>query len=192
MYPYSPTLAPETPYHSYLDGVTTQNGNDENNEVETHVQAILGELEQLSPEIQLAVYSRLLNGLAAKLTAAVVTKAVTAARVDQQASGKSKATTARSSGAGKASGRQTKTEEPPRANSMLRQLNDATDPYEAWDRFGANAAQVLDVLREEPAGALEAMLSHRNMPPGPKPRSKSREKIAENIALRLEEHFRGN
>lgn len=192
MYPYSPTLAPETPDLSYLEEATVQNGNDGANETETHVQAILAELEQLSPEIQLAVYSRLLSGLAAKLTAAVVTKAIAAARVDQQTPAKPKATASRSGGAGKAGGRQSKTEAPPRANSLLRQLNDAADPIEAWERFGANAAQVFDVLREEPAGMLEAMRSHRNMPPGPKPRSKSREKIAQNIALRLEDHFKGN
>ena len=50
---------------------------------------------------------------------------------------------------------------------------------------------MFDVLREEPTGLLNAMLSHRNMPPGTKPKSKAREKLAEAIAVRLEQHYVG-
>jgi len=192
VYPHSPTLTPDAPELSYFDDAGAQNRNDGNSEIERHVQAILGELEQLPPETQVAVYSRLLNGLATKLTSAVVTKSIAAAKVDQSAPAKPKVTSARSGGA-KASGRRkTPVDDVPRADSMLRQLNDATDPIEAWDRFGGSAAQLFDVLKEEPTGVLEAMLRHRNMPPGTATRSKSREKLAENIAVRLEQHFRGN
>jgi hypothetical protein len=73
----------------------------------------------------------------------------------------------------------------------LRQLSDPEDPVEAWQRFGGSAAQLFQVLKGEPTGLLEAMLTHRNMPTGPKPRGKSREKLAENIAVRLEQQYRG-
>jgi hypothetical protein len=74
---------------------------------------------------------------------------------------------------------------------MLRQLNDPTDPIEAWRRFGGSAAQLLEVLRYEPVGVLERMVNHPNMPVGPKPKGKSAEKLAENISLRLEQYFLG-
>jgi hypothetical protein len=73
----------------------------------------------------------------------------------------------------------------------LRQLSDPEDPVEAWQRFGGSAAQLFQVLKGEPTGLLEAMLTHRNMPTGPKPRGKSCEKLAENIAVRLEQQYRG-
>jgi hypothetical protein len=108
-----------------------------------------------------------------------------AAKVDQQAA-KTKASTRKS-----ASSSKNAKEDVPRADSLLRQLADPVDPVEAWRRFGGSAAQLFDVLKGEPTGILEAMLTHRNMPAGPKPRGKSREKLAENIAVRLEQQYRG-
>ncbi|MEO7001476.1 MAG: hypothetical protein ABI068_06720 [Ktedonobacterales bacterium] len=150
------------------------------------MQAILTELEELPSDVQLAVYTRLLSGLTNKLTSTLVKNALAAAKVDQQTP-KPKGTIRKATSAGQ----KATTESVPRANSMLRQLNDPFDPIEAWRRFGGSAAEMLDVLREEPQGVLEAMLRHHNMPPGPKPRGKSREKLAEAIALRLEQQFRG-
>lgn len=122
----------------------------------------------------------------------MVTKSIAAAKVDQAAAAKPKAGASRNNGAGLSSRKSARTADVPRADSLLRQLNDATDPVEAWERFGGSAAQLFDVLKEESTGVLEAMLRRPNMPPGPKTRAKSREKLAENIALRLEKHFLGD
>jgi hypothetical protein len=157
------------------------------NEVELQVQRILVEVEQLPGEVQAALLVRLVNGLASKVTPAIASKAVTAARTEALPT-RSKV----NSGKLRTSTRATSSEpDVPRPDSQLRLLKDPTDPVEAWERFGGSAAQLFDVLREEPAGVLEAMLSHRRMPLGPKPRGKSREKIAEAIAVRMEQHFRG-
>jgi len=153
--------------------------------VEEQVQSILIQLENLAPDIQLAVCSRLLSGLATKLTAAQAKNAIAAAKVDQHAP-KAKASTRKG-----ATPRKNAKDDVPRADSLLRQLADPEDPAEAWQRFGGSAAQLFDALKGEPTGILEAMLAHRNMPSGPKPRGKSREKLAENIAVRLEQKYRG-
>lgn len=178
MYPYSSTTLAET--------AEVSQGEAHQDAVEAQVQIILSELELLPAEVQLAVYTRLLNGLTAKLTSAVVSKAITAAKTDT-GSDRKKA----GGGRGRSASRATANSDVPRADSLLRQLNDSTDPIEAWQRFGGSAADVFDVLKQEPTGALEAMLAHRNMPTGRKPRGKSREKLAEAIAERLERHFRG-
>ena len=174
-----------TPAEPAADTMTLDPAQDAENAIEAQVQSILGELEQLPADVQLAVYTRLLNGLASKLTAAVVGKAVTAAKVD------SLATKAKPASKGRTAGRKAAVDEGPRQNSLLRQLNDPTDPVEAWNRFGGSAAQLLEVLRLEPTGVLEAMLTHRHMPAGPKPKGKSREKLAEAIAVRMEQSYRG-
>jgi hypothetical protein len=155
----------------------------EHDVVEIQVRHVLSEIEALSPEAQVALYERLLSGLASKLTAAITSKSLAAAQnagaIGAKASGR-KASTAR-----------TTKMEVPRAESMLRQLNDPTDPVEAWHRFGGSAAQLLEVLRYEPTGVLEAMVNHPNMPAGPKPKGKSAAKLAENISLRLEQYYLG-
>lgn len=156
------------------------------NAIEAQVQYILTELEQLPPDLQVAVYTRLLNGLASKLTAAVVGKAITAAKVEPSAANPKAASKGRTSARKAAT-----VDNVPRADSLLRQLIDPTDPIEAWNRFGGSAAQLFEVLRLEPTGVLEAMLTHRHMPGGPKPRGKSREKLAEAIAMRMEQVYRG-
>jgi hypothetical protein len=74
---------------------------------------------------------------------------------------------------------------------MLRQLNDPTVPIEAWRRIGGSVAQMLEVLRYEPGGVLERIVDHPNTTAGPKPRGMSAKKLAENISLRLEQHFLG-
>jgi DNA-directed RNA polymerase specialized sigma24 family protein len=59
------------------------NGNEvdgEQDAVELQVQRVLKEIETLSSEAQLALYQRLLGGLASKLTAAITSKSVTAAQ----------------------------------------------------------------------------------------------------------------
>jgi hypothetical protein len=162
------------------------NGNEldgEQDAVELQIQRVLKDIESLSPEAQLALYQRLLGGLASKLTAAITSKSVTAAQTLD-------ATGAKTPTRRGATARSTRVEVP-RAESMLRQLHDPTDPMEAWRRFGGSAAQMLEVLRYEPVGVLERMVNHPNMPPGPKPRGKSAEKLAENISLRLEQYFLG-
>lgn len=179
MYPSSSTAVAESADSAYSDPAQAA--------AEAHIQSILAELEQLPPDVQVALYTRLLTGLATKLTSAVVAKAIAAAKTDAQ-SARPKPTGNKRQVAG---GRKSPADDMPRADSLLRQLNDPADPLEAWQRFGANAVQVFDVLRQEPAGVLEAMLNHRNMPPGPKVRGKSREKLAEAIAVRLEQHMRG-
>lgn len=153
--------------------------------VEAKVQSILTELESLAPDLQTEIYARLLRGLAAKLTASVATKALTAAKSEGQAP-QPKAKPKVKKGTATPDG----SFDVPRAHSMLRELNDPSDPIEAWHRFGESAADLLAVLKGEPLGVLDAMLLHPNMPPGPKVRGKSREKIAEAIALRLEQRFR--
>jgi hypothetical protein len=177
VYPYSSTQVIEPQAKMLSD--TPQDA------VEEQVQRILTQLENLAPEIQIAVCSRLLSGLATKLTAAQAKNAIAAAKADQQAPN-AKASTRKSAASSKSA-----KDDVPRADSLLRQLSDPEDPVEAWHRFGGTAAQLFDVLKGEPTGLLEAMLTHRNMPAGPKPRSKSREKLAENIAVRLEQKYRG-
>lgn len=180
MYPYPSTTPAEPAITTTLDPAE-----DAENAIEAQVQSILSELEQLPADVQLAVYTRLLSGLASKLTAAVVGKAITAAKVDPSAAN------AKPASKGRATGRKATAEEGPRQDSLLRQLNDPTDPIEAWNRFGGSAAQLLEVLRLEPTGVLEAMLTHRHMPAGQKPKGKSREKLAEAIAVRMEQFYRG-
>lgn len=176
MYPYSST--------TLTDGSVSTSDNPEQDEVEKRVQMALAELEQLPQDVQLAISTRLLHGLASKLTASVVSKGITAARTEgQPAKPKTSTTKGRSSSRGSAN------DNVPRADSLLRRLSDPTDPIEAWQRYGGSAAQLYDVLREEPIGVLEQMLTHRNMPAGPKVRGKSRDKLAEAIATRLEQHF---
>jgi hypothetical protein len=155
----------------------------EQDPVEVEVQRVLKEIEMLSPEAQLAVYQRLLSGLASKLTASITSKSVTAAQTLDTTGAKAP----NRRGGGQRSTRM----EVPRAEPMLRQLNDPTDPIEAWHRFGGSAAQLLEVLRYEPVGLLERMVNHPNMPAGPKPRGRSAQKLAENISLRLEQYFLG-
>ena len=176
MYSYPP-VPPADP----MDAATIDPSEDA---IEAQVQGILTELEQLPSDIQVAVYARLLNGLASKLTAAIIGKAIAAAKVDPVG------VKPKPASKGRATGRKAVTEDVPRADSLLRQLDDPTDPVEAWNRFGGSAAQLLDVLRLEPTGVLEAMLAHQHMPAGPKPKGKSREKLAETIALRMEQHYR--
>jgi hypothetical protein len=155
----------------------------EQNPVDLEVQRVLKEIESLSPEAQLVLYQRLLGGLASKLTAAITSKSVTAAQTLDAAGARAPAR--------RAAGARGARVEVPRAESMLRQLHDPTDPIEAWRRFGGSAAQMLEVLRYEPVGVLERMVNHPNMPAGPKPRGKSAEKLAENISLRLEQYYFG-
>lgn len=175
MYPYSSTTLAET-----TEASSTESALDT---IEAKVQEALTLLEQLEPEVQVIVYARLLHGLAAKLTSGVTGKALIAAKTDR-APAKTKPPAK-----GKTGGRASATIDMPRADSLLRQLNDATDPIEAWLRFGSNAGDVFEVLKQEPSGVLEAMIAHHNMPQGPKPKGKSREKLAEAITLRLERHF---
>ncbi len=178
MYPYSSATVAETTDSTSIDPAQEA--------VEAAAQAIFSQLEQLPPDVQLAVCTRLLGGLASKLTAATVAKAIVAAK-EEPSSAKIRAP----GGRRQAAARRSPSDDVPRADSRLRQLNDPTDPAEAWQRFGRNANEVFEILRQEPTGVLEAMLLHRNMPQGPKPRGKSREKLAETIAVRLEQHFRG-
>lgn len=178
MYPYSSTQV--------IESTNLLQSDQPQDPIETQVQTILAQLEQLTPEIQVAVYTRLLNGLATKLTSSVAKNAISAARIDQQAP-KQKVPSTRA----KASTRKSVQDDVPRADSLLRQLTDPQDPEEAWHRFGGSAAQLYDVLKEEPTGVLEAMLQHRNMPPGPKTRSKARDKLAETIATRMEQRYKG-
>jgi len=69
--------------------------------------------------------------------------------------------------------------------SQLLTLNDASDPREAQQKFGSGDA-LYQVLRREPEGALELMLQHANMPPGPAPRGHTANVLARNIVQRLE------
>ncbi len=150
-------------------------------EVEAEVQRIVAEIELSRPEVQAAICTRLLEGLASRLTPAVVTKAVSAAKTGSVLAKKAapRARTAR-----RDSGEQFA-----RIDSQLARLADPTDPVMAWNRFGRSADSLREVLRQEPLGALEAMLLHDNMPKGPRPRGKSREVLTENIVSRLEQHF---
>jgi hypothetical protein len=106
---------------------TTDPTDDTPDALDARVQDFLAELEQLPPDVVLAVYTRLLTGLASKLTSAVVAKAVAAARVEPSSTAK-----ARPTSRGQASGRKAAANDVPRADSLLRQLNDPTDPMEAW------------------------------------------------------------
>lgn len=152
-------------------------------ETEQQVLSALAYLETLPPEVQAAVCARLLRGFASKLTSSIATKAITGAKAEGLPTLPKPKNRARGVGS-------SQDYDVPRAHSRLRQLEDPTDPMEAWQKFGQSAVDVLEILREEPTGVLEAMLRHPNMPPGPKVRAKSRDKIAEAIALRLEQHFR--
>jgi hypothetical protein len=176
VYPHSST--------TLADSLASTSDSPVHDEMEVRVQLALAELEQLPQDVQLAICTRLLNGLVSKLTASVVSKGITAARTEGQPA-KPKASTTK----GRSSSRTSANDNVPRADSLLRRLNDPTDPIEAWQRYGGSAAQLFDVLREEPTGVLDNMLTHRNMPGGPKVRVKSRDKLAETIAVRLEQHF---
>lgn len=149
---------------------------------ETQVQHFLAELEQASAEVQSAVIARLLAGLATKLPANLSAKVILAAKEGQPSAGK---------GTGSAKGRSKKAkgEEFARIDSQLALLPDSTDPILAWEHFGSNAQALLDVLRFEPTGALEAMLRHDRMPPGLKPKGRSRDALAKAIVERLASYF---
>lgn len=175
MYSHSTTI----PLSPLSDGQET---NPLEDPIQAHAQRFLAELEQAPPDVQAAVYARLLTGLASKITSAVATKAIGAARTEPS-SGKLKST------APKSRAQKTKTAEYPRPDSQLRELSDSTDPVLAWQHFGGSAPALLNILREEPLGTLEAMLRHDRMPLGPKPRGKSREALAEAIVQRLEQQF---
>jgi len=73
VYTYPPALVTEAPEIGQPHAISNENGADMTDVIEAQAQAILGELEQLAPEIQLAIYTRLLNGLSIKLTSGVVT-----------------------------------------------------------------------------------------------------------------------
>lgn len=152
-------------------------------EVERQVQRILGDLEAAAPEVQLAVYSRLLTALAGKLTAGNATKAITAAKVDPRTT-QQKQAPARGRGNNRNKG-----SELGRIESRLSQLADPTDPIAAWHLFGANADSVRAELKQEPVGVLQAMLRHDNMPPGSASRGRSSTSLADTITLRLERFF---
>ena len=150
--------------------------------VDVETLRLLALIEEAPAEVQAELCSRLLSGIAAKITVAQATKAVSTARSDivsEPMPGQRPRNRA-----GKRS-----IEVPPRLNSQLSYLSDPADPILAWHHFGANGTTLFEVLRLEPLGVLEAMLRHDHMPPGPKPRGKTRQAIAETIAQRLEEHF---
>lgn len=149
---------------------------------ETQVQYFLAELEQAPAEVQSAVVARILAGLAAKLPANLPAKVILAAKEGQPSASK---------GANSAKGRSKKPkgEAFARIDSQLALLPDSTDPILAWEHFGSNPQALLDVLRLEPMGALEAMLRHDRMPPGPKPKGRSREALAMAIVERLASYY---
>jgi hypothetical protein len=151
--------------------------------VEARVREVLAELEQAPAEVQVAVCIRLLVALASKLTPALATKVVTAARAEPAAMGP------KAKGAKGSAAQATKSSTYPRPESQLRQLEDATDPMLAWHHFGRSGDALHAVLIQEPLGTLEAMLRHDHMPPGPKPKGKSRGALADAIVERLEQHF---
>ena len=152
-------------------------------DVEMHVQRILAEIEDAAPEVQLTICSRLLAALAVKLPQTLAGKVISAAKEPINSGSKKKATSTKSKS------RASKGEEFARIDSQLGLLSDPTDPILAWNHFGGSALSVSDVLRQEPLGALEAMLKHDRMPPGPKPRGKTRQAIVDNIVQRLEAFF---
>lgn len=152
-------------------------------EVEVQVQRILSDLEAATPEVQLAVCTRLLTAVAGKLTAANATKAVMAAKVDPRTTQQRQAPS-RSRGSARK-----KSEELGRIESRLSQLADPTDPIAAWHLFGANSDSVRAELKQEPVGVLQAMLRHDNMPSGSAPRGRSSASLADTIASRLEHYL---
>lgn len=152
-------------------------------EVEREVQRILSDLEANSQEVQYAVCSRLLTALAAKLTPASATKAVSAARTDPN-SAQRKTTGGRTRG-----GSRGKSGDPGRIESRLSQLADPADPIAAWSYFGGTAEGVRAELKQEPVGVLQAMLRHDRMPPGPAPRGTSSASLANTIVARLERYL---
>jgi hypothetical protein len=157
--------------------------NQEVDEVELQVQRILGDLEAAAPEVQLAIYTRLLIALAGKLTAANATKAITAAKVDPLATQQKQAPSRSRGGARK------KSEELGRIESRLSQLADPTDPIAAWHLFGASADSVRAELKLEPVGVLQALLRHDNMPPGLALRGETSASLADAITKRLEQNL---
>ena len=157
-------------------------GNEPLSATETQVQHFLAELEQAPAEVQSAIITRLLAGLAAKLPANVSAKVILAAKEGQP-------TAAKGAGSAKGRSKKPKGEEFARIDSQLALLPDSTDPILAWEHFGSNAQALLDVLRFEPTGALEAMLLHDRMPPGPKPKGRSREALAKVIVERVATYY---
>ena len=149
---------------------------------ETQVQHFLSELEEAPAEVQSAVIVRLLTGLAAKLPTNVSVKVIVAAKEGQPSGTKG-------TGGTKGRSKKSKGEEFARIDSQLALLPDSTDPILAWQHFGSNAQTLLDVLRYEPTGALEAMFRHDRMPPGPKPKGRSRETLAKAIVERLAAYY---
>lgn len=163
--------------------VSDADAGDQQDATETQVQRILTDLEQAPPEVQQAVIGRLLSGLAAKLPSGLPAKAIAAAR-DKPTGAKPKGAGGKGRGSKKVAG-----EEFARIDSQLALLPDSTDPILAWQHFGGSAQALRDVLRYEPTGALEAMLRHDRMPPGPKPRGKSRQALVDAIVQRLAAYY---
>lgn len=153
---------------------------------EAYIQRFLADLEQAPPEVQLAVIGRLLSGLAAKLPSSLAAKAIAAAR-EKPAGAKPKGAGGKGRGSKKAEG-----EEFARIDSQLALLPDSTDPILAWQHFGGSAQTLREVLNYEPTGALEAMLRHDRMPPGPKPRGKSRQALVDAIVQRLAAYYQSS
>ena len=149
--------------------------------IDRQVREFLETLEHAPQEVQIAVCTRLMQSLAAKLTASQITKAISVAK-EPPAASKRPAPRARNA-------RAPRSERFARIDSQLGQLSDPTDPLLAWQRFGRNATSLYEVLRYEPLGVLEAMLVHDHIPPGPKPRGKSREILATAIVQRFDASF---
>jgi hypothetical protein len=149
--------------------------------INIQVREFLEALETAPQEVQVAVCSRLMQSLAAKLTASQITKAISVAK-EPPAAAKRPAPRARNA-------RAPRSERFARIDSQLGQLSDPTDPLLAWQHFGRNATSLYEVLRYEPLGVLEAMLLHDHIPPGPKPRGKSREILAIAIVQRFDAGF---
>lgn len=170
------TLHPTSPYERAQEDLTTD-------ATEEQVQRLLRELEASAPEVQAAFVVRLLSGIAGKVTGNLASQIV---KISQAGEGKKapKTTAGRLGAGGK-----DKNKVEPMLDISLTDLNDSSDPFEAWERFGG-AEGLRRILPYQPQALLERMLRNPRMPAGKAPGARaSRETIAKNIIERLERYY---
>jgi hypothetical protein len=124
---------------------------------EAEVQDLLARLAQLSSEARKLFISRLLLGVAERVTSEVSTNAVKTAQIQSVQSD------------AKSSARPDPYKNPAFWPGVgLMELEDEYDPIEGWQHFGRDA--YYRIIYHETQTTLEHILAHRNMPKGVAPR----------------------
>jgi hypothetical protein len=142
--------------------------------VELGVQDLLARVAQASPDVRKLFISRLLLGVAERVTSEVTTNAIKIAQSQSNARPSPKLDPYKNPAFWPGVG--------------LLELGDHYDPIEGWEHFGRDA--YYRIIYHETQTTLEHILAHRNMPKGTAPRKNSSgAAMAKNIIQRLEKHF---